>query len=820
MNSPKSAHPDSSKSSLAAFLGLMLVLQLAAAGGFLGALIRGELSQDTCIMLGLTLLFSTSAIFSSFTSAVSPQAARVASTMASAALALTAAVHVSHNTNQINDVGFFALNLCGQVVYVYAYFLILGQLLQLSGPWSQLPQRLAAAALLLFGGVGYLARSWVPLTSVSQGLTLTRDIILTVGPLFMALAFGYVKDLRLDSSSSINSMRLRLPSGPTKHARRRTLWIAVLGAAASLICNTAFRAWYMGDADYSLFGHVMTVFSFSWFACIDLSLDGLRTMSHEQNMSRFSATLAAPSAMRFMTRYADQRQSWAATIGLKTANFVVDHDPSGRLSAVLPASILQIRSEEIQRCVSTVLGSLELHSNAASHLVSGAIDPEPAIRPCIDALKMFACLYLDAGPLVERRITGLVSLLPIIDPGLDRVLKKVNISELIRRNQWLFHFDFDWIDQHLTHMASKARYDVQISALPTPLRSAMMDYLAKHGGIGNFVWLGPQARDRLLQEAPAMLAVIEPCPIPVGSAAGNEVLMFIVRFEQLIPRLQRFFDLDSMRQTLFDFEPSEASSRIHRLLALQLGNAQSPAEILRVLTQISSVAWRGFREKDNALQLILMAQKRLADPPESMAQALLDAVMAIGYPSQILHHAQVDKIALRDIERLKSVALSPYDPRFEEAWLVLSTTDYRRHSASQRRDFLAFLRDAAQRPRIAMQPLAQVKSIDALASLARCCDSSEVTILQDTLAALYAWLASAEAGPSTLCLLLDAHLFIRGQLHQSLTLTAAATLPLANYVARLKTQLGSGHAQIVALNARWLELGMNEQGEKVVKIPA
>jgi len=814
MNSPSSIHPNTTKSSLAAFLGLVLVLQLAAAGGFLGALIRGELSQDACIMLGLTLVFSATAILSSFTTTVSPQAARIAGTIASAALALTAAVNVSHNANQLNVTGFFALNLCGQTAYTYAFFVLLGQLLDLGGAWRQLPQRIAAAALLLFGGVGYLAQSWVSLTSVSHGLTLARDIILAFGPLFMALAFGYVKTLRLDSSSGINSMRLRLPSGPKRHARRRTLWIAVVGAIASLIFNAAFTAWHSSPVESSLVGHFLAVFSFSWFACIHLNLDGLHTMSYEQNMSRFSATLAPPSAMRFMTRYADQRQSWAATIGLKTANFIVDHDPSGRLQAALPASILQIRSEEIQRCVSAVLGSLELHSNTALHLVSGAIDPEPAIRPCIDALKMFACLYLDAGPLVERRINGLVSLLPIIDSGLDQVLKKVNISELIRRNQWFFHFDFDWIDQHLTHTANKARYDVQISALPTPLRNAMMDYLAKHGGIGNFVWLGPQARDRLLQEAPAMLSVIEPCPV---SISGSEVLMFIVRFEQLIPRLQRYFDLDSMRRALSDFEPSEASSRILRLLTLQLGNAQAPAEILRVLTQISSVAWRGFREKDCALQLILTAQKRIVDPTETMTKALLDAVMAIGYPSQILHHAQVDKIALRDIERLKSVALSSYHPRFAEAWLVLSTTDYRRHSMAQRRDFLAFLGDAARRPRIANQPLAQVKSIDALASLARSCDSSEVDLLQETLAALYAWLASAEAGPSTLCLLLDAHLFIKRQLHQSLTLPAAATLPLANYVAKLKAQLGSGHAQIIALNARWLELGMNEQDDKVVK---
>ena len=64
---------------------------------------------------------------------------------------------------------------------------------------------------------------------------------------------------------------------------------------------------------------------------------------------------------------------------------------------------------------SSFLASLPETSPNEVEMLEGAIDPEPAVRPCIDALKMFACLYLDAGPLVERRIKGLVSLLPIVD---------------------------------------------------------------------------------------------------------------------------------------------------------------------------------------------------------------------------------------------------------------------------------------------------------------------------------------------------------------------------------------------------------------------
>ena len=810
------AHPKVTMSSMAAVLSLMLGLQLAAGGGFLGALFSGELPYATCVMLGLTMMFSSAAIISSFSATIQPQSARIASAAGSAALAFSAAIDVNHSVHHLSETSYFALFLGGQAAYVYAYFFFIGQLLKISGLWTQLPQRVASGALVLVGGFGFLAQTWVPLATFHQVTLLAREIILSLGPLLMALAFGQIKTLRLDPQSILGSIRLRLPAGPEQGARRKALMIAALGAMASLGLNLAWSL--SGHEDSNLISRILTVFSFSWFGCMYFSLDGLRAVSREQHQSLLSAKLAPASALRFLTRYADQRHNWAATIGLKTANFMIDHDPGTQLRAVLPASILQIRSEEIQRCVNAVLGPLELHSSAASNLVSGAIDPEPALRPCIDALKMFACLYLDAGPLVERRIKGLVSLLPIVDPGLAQAVDKVNITSLIQRNQWFFHFDFDWIDQHMTQTANRARYDVQIATLPMPLRHAMLDYLAKHGGIGNFVWLGPQARERLLQEAPAMHSVLEPCPIPLGGAGGVQVLMFIVRFEQLIPRLQRYFDLDTMRQALFDFEPSEASNRIHRLLTLQLNNAQSAADIAQVLAQISSVAWRGFREKDNALSLILAVHERITNSDHELKQELLNAVQAIGYPSQVLHHAQIDKIALRDIARLKVVALSPYDPRFEEAWLVLSTTDYHRHTQAQRRDFLAFLCRAGQRSQIAKIPLVQIKGTDALAGLARACDNSDLGQLQETLAALYQWLARAEAEPNTLCLLLDAHIFIKGQLHPNLTLPKAATQELSIYVEELRQRFGVSDPQIVSLNARWLELGLDESSPEVTTL--
>jgi hypothetical protein len=549
-----------------------------------------------------------------------------------------------------------------------------------------------------------------------------------------------------------------------------------------------------------------------------LSFAELALFTGEQKQGSVTARLATASARRFVTRHLSERNSWAATTGLKTSSFMIDHDPDGMLHSELPASVMQIRAEEIQRCISDVLGRTYLHNYVIGHRVFGALDPEQSLRTCVDTLRMFACLYLDAGPLVERRIKGLAALLPIVDPGLAKVMRPKDIGALIRRNLWFFHFDFGWIDQRVIHTPRATRYDVNIASLSSRIRQAMMDYLEKTGGVGNFVWIGPEARDRLLQEAPAMAHVIETCPVNADDGK-DEMLMFIIKFEHLIPRLQRYFDLDSMRQSLLDFEPSGESTRLLNLLGLQVAKARSPGELMEVLSSVASVPWRGFREKDNALQLILAAFNRLSElvsPGKSLAEStdpahrplhdkILDAVRTVGYPSQMLHAAQVAKIALRDVKLLAEVAVDPSSPRFTEAWLIMSTTDYYRHSESNRRAVLELLKSLPDRPRLGKSRLVQAKAVDALASIGRVTRAEEQPLLDEVAARLGVWLPASGADLDVCCLFLDAQLFLASHLKRELKIEPAVVSALDRHIQLLTNELGTADPQVIAIMSRWQE---------------
>lgn len=801
---------------LAFGLAVVMAVELVAGNGFMRTLLAGELPWQPILMIALMILTAMTAIINAFTATIRPDPARTHATLASCALALTVGLETSHIISALPLQFYFWTTLAGHAIFTYCFGSSLVGLIRLTGKWATIPPRVATVAVLLTGALGFIGQSWISLAKVTMTVALVRDLSLVALPSALLLATSFVRPLRLDSSSAMQSFLLRLPRSPEERPRLRALVASTLGLVACVVLDLTLQG-----LDSARETAALATFSWGWLGMAYLAVSELRQLTGEQRQGNVTAKLATTPARRFLKRHLTEQTAWAATAGLKTTNFIIDHDPGSLMHTELPASIMQIRSEEISRCVSEVLGPMFLHSHLVGARIFGAVDPETAIRPCIDTLRMFACLYLDAGPLVERRIKGLTALLPIVDPGLARVMKTKDISSLIRRNLWFFHFDFGWIDQHVIHTPRQTRYDVRLATLGSRVRHSMMEHLEKTGGVGNFVWLGPDARDRLLQEAPAMRNIIEACPIVVEDiGSSDETLMFIIKFEQLIPRLQRYFDLDSMRRALLDFEPSHESVRLQNLLGLQIAKTRDVSEIAEILASITSVPWRGFREKDNALHLILAAYEQLIrisgrkddlfttdDPkPQALHERLIEAVRAIGYPSQILHNAQISKIALRDVDTLAKVASDPRHPRFSEAWLLLATTDYQRHSADQRRAILEFLAKVPSIPRLACQALVQVKAVDALASLGRTLRIEERPVLARVSTSFADWYADYEVDPDICCLFLDAQMFLKAHLGEGVELPAAAISRLDGYFQALTGTLGASSPKVIGIMSRWQEV--------------
>jgi hypothetical protein len=156
-----------------------------------------------------------------------------------------------------------------------------------------------------------------------------------------------------------------------------------------------------------------------------------------------------------------------------------------------------------------------------------------------------------------------------------------------------------------------------------------------------------------------------------------------------------------------DFEPSIESAKLINIFKLQASQAHSAEAMIYLIDALASYPWRGFKEKDQALKIIVLAHQFASHvlatcekngttlPPDilKLQNHIQDSVEKIGYPAQILHHAQLQKIALRDIQKLIESAKNVFEARFDESWVLLSALDFRRYSVQERSIVLALLED-------------------------------------------------------------------------------------------------------------------------------
>jgi hypothetical protein len=431
------------------------------------------------------------------------------------------------------------------------------------------------------------------------------------------------------------------------------------------------------------------------------------------------------------------------------------------------------------------------------------------MRPCVDALNLCATLYLDAGSLVERRLSGLVSLLPLVNQGLADVIKIENLMPTLKKSQWFFHFDYNWVDQSIVNSQASSRYGIHLEPINPEARIAMLEYMRRTHSVGNFIWVGKDAHDRLLQEAPNLTTIMEAHTIKVS--VDHDLLVFAIKFEHLIPRLQRYYGLDNTRAKIIDFEPGPEAQRLLSIMSLQVQSSKTTHDKLRIIDSITSYSWRGFKEKDQALKLLLKIYQaeilgtngRSANSAtsDSIIKALGTAVTTIGYPSQMLNQAQLYKLELRELTKLRAAALNPHSMRFEESWVLLGNLDYRRHSSEEVNTVREILGDAIRDRNIMKTALVQGKLIDTSVALIRRGIKAELNTDLKLLVKITESMLLANAGAESLSLALDAFTFVAQMTESPATLSDA----ISQYLDAMLKSPDISDAWSQSLKNRWQE---------------
>lgn len=459
-----------------------------------------------------------------------------------------------------------------------------------------------------------------------------------------------------------------------------------------------------------------------------LTLFALRIYISETKLTQENQLLArlnSDTIKRFIRRYKWRDESWATTIGIRTASYTIDHDPDEHVTQRLPATLVQIRREEIDRCVDQVIGSRLLHKQQVGNQIIGIVDSETTMSPCVEVLMLFTCIYLDATPLVERRLKALAALFPILDPDLAKFLTPHRIDESLARVQWIFHFDYDWVDQQMVTTPGFVRYGVNLTSLRSQIRFKIVEHLKKRHYLGNFIWVGDQARQQLLLEAPFLAPVIEACPLAVNSTEEDTVI-FIIKFEELIPRMQRYYPLENLRIILNDYEPSTESRAFLKVAEFQIAHAKSLRDLEATLDHLLTHAWIGFKEKDMALRLVLQAYSHASEllsgslePIDTFRQRCFLTIETIGYPSQMLHYAEMNKRKIRSAKRVIEIINEEGHERFADTWLFLASNDMSRYSTEDLHEIIQVMTLLYQKQTMRNRAVVQLKFIPAYFNVCR-----------------------------------------------------------------------------------------------------
>jgi len=664
---------------------------------------------------------------------------------------------------------------------------------------SRIIPRIAAGSIIVFGLLAWPLRNFWPVDNILVAAAIWQASMHAIALIGISCWFSLGSKYRLDPQSILNSYRLRLDSENDEFSPWHTSILTAILQASVIAIGAAANKSY--SPTYPFVGAI--TFQILFIPALIDAWHELAKVGGDHEALQSISRLTMQSARKLLLRHNQPKDSWAATIGIKTSVITIEHDIDNLLAGSIPANLFRIRNEETNNFVSRLTKNKSLAIQAQSEKIICTIDPELSVRPCVDALNLCATLYLDVGSLLERRMAGLISLLPIVNPGLSEAIKTQTALSALKQTKWFFYFDFNWVDQSIVSSAASSRYGIDQENLSPEVRVALINQMRQTHAVGNFVWIGKSAHERLLREAPNLASIMEAHSFRLND--GRELLMFSIRFEHLVPRLQRYYGLDDVRAEVVDFEPSLNAKRLLNILALQIANASSDVDILRIVEAVASYRWRGFKEKDQALNLLLSIFQKSKDDPKlviKLAEKLNSAISRVGYPSQIMNQAQIYKLQQRDLIKLRATALDLNNPRFEEAWVTLANLDYTFFSAGDLKVIREILTTVVKRVEMVRQPVVHAKMIDCAVSLIQRSTPAGAQADLDLLMRIIDAMIHAKVGAESLAFAIDTISFINEVTGRKAQLSQKAVKFFDSLSA---AQTKSSNAWFQSVSSRWQE---------------
>ena len=656
------------------------------------------------------------------------------------------------------------------------------------------------------------------------GMSRSEEILLKQGVLhhflfannlLLIVAFTYVDpSIRMSPKALWQSLKFRLLFSSQRTSEKHTFY-AIIGFSL-ILCLTAVAVLFsMFNSSELNTGPALYMPILAWNLSIIpiffYNLKSLKIEHQRQHENNSLAALVSSQARRFMSRYNKGDRFWSTTVGLRTANFMIDHDPQDSVRKLLPSYMVRIRQNQIQKIVHEVLAKKLIDKRVVSNQLYGTIDPEFSVRPCIDVILMFTTVYLDAIPIVESRLKNLAKLLPILDDDLAKNIDEDKVERSFSRIQWFFHVDFDWFDQHMTTTFDRTSYEVNIDNLRLRDRQKIISILEKNNLMGNFIGIGERARERIVLEAPYLANIIEAWPLNLIEHNDDKVdgVIFLIRFEQLIPRMQKYFNLEMIREAIKFHEPTEEARKIINIAELEISGCNDLKSIKKSINFLKNYPWKGFREKDLALQALIRVfdkSKSLKLGPKersTLKEMFVETVNGIGYPSQEIHLGHMEKMKIRRSDYLVKVIQNHHDSRFIEGWLLLATTSPKVYGEKEILQLLAAINKFCKTSKQTKNSVLNAKIPEAFFNLSQEISVNHIELISDTCNQIAKLLIRSEADPEVFCFFIDGKVFLEGNLKCDISLTRNTTIALQSLFSSMTNRTGSNPSVLHSLGLRW-----------------
>lgn len=532
--------------------------------------------------------------------------------------------------------------------------------------------------------------------------------------------------------------------------------------------------------------------SFTWLPFLALYLKYQSKVSLQPKQDLLSDTIPLDKSLLQLNMFGpkDQRVD-SFSLESRCATFMIDHDPDSQAESGLTKILLEIRIEEIMVAIKVALKNRLLNNRCFSNQIIGTCNPKYSIRPCVDVLSLFCHLYLDVIAVINEKMKTLVQLLPIIDPSHSKNFNGTKLTEAVFHNNWLFHFDYNWIDWQIMYKNS----EIDCAFFPNDMdisdKKKIFNCLAKKKDKLDFIWISEGARDRIAMEAPYVSSIIETWPVTYkkGSVSSHSVttIAYLLKFEKLLPIMAKYYNFDSMGQKRNSYRLGMLS--YFNILDARLKQVHSRDLKYDIISKLADFQYQNFYEKQKALKLVIEGYQdalslcKSDSSRETCRQRYLSVVKKIGYPDQAIYRAHMRKRYLWDYGYIAMICCDPEHERFEEAWIFLATIDPCDLELARLKDLLNLIALVLSFHHIEAFKKVTPKIVESFFNLAYVLSEGIFSgCLKDTINRLGDFLVRMEASIELISFFLDAKLFLEDQIKVSMLLEDDVIEQLRNHI--------------------------------------